>query len=333
MIRNLSIQKKIILWFAAAMVLIVLLMSAMTLAIANSVLDENIRERLVNVVSDNANQIDYYEDLDDENVHYGDQFLAYRNGWLSIDDDFCNVYEGISTALYDADGNLLYGSAPIRLAMSDGVSDSSAPASVTKVKQDGTSYYIYEKRLLLPDSDGLVLRGVVSQNESINVLYHIVRLSLWLLPMLAALALLGGYVITRRSFLPVEQIARDAEAIGQSGDLSRRLDIGPGDDEIHMLAASFNDMFARLEKNFEAERQFTSDASHELRTPTAVISSRRRNTRWSSRILWKNIRSPWRSCSDKRCACAASSTSCCCSPASIRAPSARPSKRPTSASF
>ena len=65
MIRNLSIQKKIILWFAAAMVLIVLLMSAMTLAIANSVLDENIRERLVNVVSDNANQIDYYEDLDD----------------------------------------------------------------------------------------------------------------------------------------------------------------------------------------------------------------------------------------------------------------------------
>ena len=123
MIRNLSIQKKIILWFAAAMVLIVLLMSAMTLAIANSVLDENIRERLVNVVSDNANQIDYYEDLDDENVHYGDQFLAYRNGWLSIDDDFCNVYEGISTALYDADGNLLYGSAPIRLAMSDGVSD------------------------------------------------------------------------------------------------------------------------------------------------------------------------------------------------------------------
>ena len=271
MLHNLSIQKKIILWFAAAMVLIVLLMSAMTFAIANSVLDENIRERLINIVSENADQIDYFEDLDDEDARCGDQFLRFRDGWLSIDDDFCNVYEGISTALYDTDGNLLYGSAPIRFSRSAGNTDPAVSAAVTKDKQNGTTYYIYEKELTLPGADGLILRGVVSQNESINVLYHIVRLSFWLLPMLTVLALLGGYVITRRSFLPVEQIARDAETIGKSGDLSGRIDIGPGDDELHMLADSFNDMFARLEKNFEAERRFTSDASHELRTPTAVI--------------------------------------------------------------
>ena len=253
------------------MVLIVLLMSAMTFAIANSVLDENIRERLINIVSENADQIDYFEDLDDEDARCGDQFLRFRDGWLSIDDDFCNVYEGISTALYDTDGNLLYGSAPIRFSRSAGNTDPAVSAAVTKDKQNGTTYYIYEKELTLPGADGLILRGVVSQNESINVLYHIVRLSFWLLPMLTVLALLGGYVITRRSFLPVEQIARDAETIGKSGDLSGRIDIGPGDDELHMLADSFNDMFARLEKNFEAERRFTSDASHELRTPTAVI--------------------------------------------------------------
>ena len=268
MIRTLSIQKKIILWFAAALALIVFLMSAMTLAIANSVLDENIRERLAQIVSENAKQIDYYENLNDEDIRYGDQFLAYQDGWLGIDDDFCNIYEGIYTALYDADGNLLYGSAPIRLAFSAKEDSSEA---VTKVKHDGTSYYVCVKSLNLAGTDGLTLRGIVSQNESINVLYHIVRLSLWLLPLLAAFALLGGYAITRRSFLPVEQIARDAELIGQSGDLSKRLDIGPGDDEIHMLADSFNVMFARLERNFESERQFTSDASHELRTPTAVI--------------------------------------------------------------
>ena len=69
----------------------------------------------------------------------------------------------------------------------------------------------------------------------------------------------------------MEQIAQSAKEIGESGDLSRRLDIGPGNDELHQLTDAFNNMFGRLEKSFEAERQFTSDASHELRTPTAVI--------------------------------------------------------------
>lgn len=119
--------------------------------------------------------------------------------------------------------------------------------------------------------DGLWLRGVVSKNERINILYNTVRLSFWLLPLLALLAILGGYAITRRSFLPIQQIADSAEEIGKSGDLSRRLDIGWGRDEIHQLASTFNGMFDRLEKAFETERQFTSDASHELRTPTAVI--------------------------------------------------------------
>ena len=111
----------------------------------------------------------------------------------------------------------------------------------------------------------LWLRGVVSQNESTNILYNVVRLSFWLLPALAVLAILGGYIITRRSFLPVELLAKSAEEIGTGNDLSKRLDIGPGNDEIHMLANVFNDTFARLERNFEVEKQFTSDASHDLR--------------------------------------------------------------------
>ena len=117
----------------------------------------------------------------------------------------------------------------------------------------------------------LWLRGVVSQNESTNILYNVVRLSFWLLPALAVLAILGGYIITRRSFLPVELLAKSAEEIGTGNDLSKRLDIGPGNDEIHMLANVFNDTFARLERNFEVEKQFTSDASHDLRTPVSVI--------------------------------------------------------------
>ncbi len=265
--KQLSIQKKIILWFSAMLAIIVLFISAMTFEIASSVLNESIRERLYNIVSSNVDEIEYLNSLRNTEAEAGDQFIEYGDGWLEIDDDFCDVYEGISTALYDSEGNLLYGNMPIKLssfAAEDFV-------KIGKAEYKGETFYVFDKALTAEGMEGLWLRGVVSQNEGINVLYNIVRLSFWLLPALALLAILGGYVITRRSFLPIEQIARDAEEIGRGNDLSKRLDIGEGNDEIHILCDSFNEMFVRLEKNFEAEKQFASDASHELRTPVSVI--------------------------------------------------------------
>ncbi len=265
--KQLSIQKKIVLWFSAMLLIIVLFISAMTFAIASSVLNENIRERLYDMVTVNVNEIEYWNRLTDTEEEPGDQFLKYESGWLEIDDDFCDVFEGISTALYDADGNLLYGNMPIKISSSKLL----AFTKIGKTDYKGETYYVYDKPLTAEGMEGLWVRGVISQNESINILYNVVRLSFWLLPALALLAVLGGYIITRRSFLPVEQIAKSAEEIGKGGDLSKRLDIGSGNDEIHMLADTFNEMFVRLENNFNAEKQFTSDASHELRTPVSVI--------------------------------------------------------------
>lgn len=266
--KNLTIQKKIIVWFSLTLLLIVFLMNTMTFAIANIVLDEDVRERLMNTVASNVDEIEYYNRLDaGMEREQGDQFLKYNDGWLEIDDDFCDFFEGICTALYDEDGNLLYGESPIKISRSNNM----AYTTMGKITYKGEKYYVYDRKLTGENLEGLWLRGVVSKNERINILYNTVRLSFWLLPVLALLTILGGYAITRRSFLPVEQIAQSAREIGESGDLSRRLDIGPGNDELHQLADSFNNMFERLEKSFESERQFTSDASHELRTPTAVI--------------------------------------------------------------
>ena len=265
--KQLTIQKKIILWFSAMLLIIVILISAMTFAIAGSVLNESIKERLHDIVYQNMAEIEYWNDLSSTEAEPGDQFLKYHDGWLEIDDDFCNIFEGISTALYDADGNLLYGNMPIKLSASGILSYT----NIEKIKYKGENYYVFDKALTVSGLEELWLRGVVSQNESTNILYNVVRLSFWLLPALAVLAILGGYIITRRSFLPVELLAKSAEEIGTGNDLSKRLDIGPGNDEIHMLANVFNDTFARLERNFEVEKQFTSDASHDLRTPVSVI--------------------------------------------------------------
>lgn len=266
--KNLTIQKKIIVWFSVTLLVIVALMNTMTFAIANLVLDEDVRERLMNTVSSNAEEIEYFNRLDaGMEREAGDQFLKYNDGWLEIDDDFCDFYEGICTALYDKNGNLLYGESPVKISRSKVL----AFTTVGRTTYKGEKYYVYDRKLVGENLEGLWLRGVVSKNERINILYNTVRLSFWLLPVMALLAILGGYAITRRSFLPVEQIAQSAKEIGESGDLSKRLDIGPGNDELHQLTDAFNNMFERLEKSFESERQFTSDASHELRTPTAVI--------------------------------------------------------------
>src|SRR5699024_2061270 len=84
-------------------------------------------------------------------------------------------------------------------------------------------------------------------------------------------AIIGGYLITKRMLKPIQNLSDAAAQIGQGSDLKKRIDIGEGKDELHRLADQFNKMFGRLDNAFQAERQFTSDASHELRTPMSVI--------------------------------------------------------------
>jgi heavy metal sensor kinase len=93
------------------------------------------------------------------------------------------------------------------------------------------------------------------------------------LPLILALAGLGGYFLADRSLRPIDRITRTAQTIS-AGQLSRRIGyIGPPD-EVGRLAATFDQMLDRLQAAFERERRFTADASHELRTPLTVLKGR-----------------------------------------------------------
>ena len=86
-----------------------------------------------------------------------------------------------------------------------------------------------------------------------------------------AVAAGGGIFLARRALKPVDKIAETAQEIGET-DLSRRINVNTKD-ELGRLAATLNAMIGRLEKAFQRQKQFTSDASHELRAPLAVIEA------------------------------------------------------------
>lgn len=93
-----------------------------------------------------------------------------------------------------------------------------------------------------------------------------------LAPIYFLLSVAGAYLLSKRAIRPITEITHAAEAIS-AGDLSRRITGISTRDEVQELADTFNTMLNRLQESFARERQFTSDASHELRTPIAVISA------------------------------------------------------------
>jgi two-component system heavy metal sensor histidine kinase CusS len=83
-------------------------------------------------------------------------------------------------------------------------------------------------------------------------------------------ALLAGSLIVRRGLRPLVTMAAAASEI-EAHDLSRRLDNSEWDVELRDFAATFDRMLDRLQSAFGRQRQFTADASHDLRAPLAVM--------------------------------------------------------------
>ncbi len=112
--------------------------------------------------------------------------------------------------------------------------------------------------------------AAVSLDEEEETLAQARRAVFISVPVALILAGLSGSLLARRSLEPMVTMRERAARIGAT-NLSERVPIGNPADEVGQLATVINDLLGRLEQAFARQRQFMADASHELRTPVAVV--------------------------------------------------------------
>jgi signal transduction histidine kinase len=135
---------------------------------------------------------------------------------------------------------------------------------------DRRHFMLLDSMTVNVDSFRIRVRIMASMQGIDDTLRTISYICLASAPLLLALAVAGGLFISKKSLLPIRHIINSAGVIAK-GDLSERIPNTAGRDEVGELIVTINNMLASVESSFLREKRFTSDASHELRTPVSII--------------------------------------------------------------
>lgn len=246
--KRFSIKTRVTLWYTTLLAVLVGLVVAVVL-----------------VMSSTMEEMQVKKILEKSTAHASAQ-LVYEKGTVQFVEPVDTYEDGVYLLFYDERYQFLDGSWPRKFP--NGVD--AANRAFQTIRQGNTTYYVYD-RLLEFASGGVWIRGIYEATGAQLILDSVVRVILIALPSLAAIAALGGWLITRNAFRVVDELRQQADSISSGRDLSRRIPVNGERDELYRLAGTLNRMFDRLEDSFQAEQQFISDVSHELRTPTAVI--------------------------------------------------------------
>ncbi len=267
--KNLSLRFRITFWFTSALTLMAVLTYVSVLSVGYGVVQKTIKDNLIETVENNFVKVRVME-AGEENDRDAIFTLTYNGKLILVDEDFLDDVNFVYTSLYTESMGFIYGENPVAR---DTVTLEFKDSVLQTIDISGVTYYIFDRSLSDRGIEGLWIRGVVSENQNSRELSSAARVSLVLLPIIVFAASVGGYFIVKRMFHPIGVMSETAREIGESGDLTRRIEIGGGMDELHSLAEVINQMIMKLEKSFDSQRQFISDASHELKTPVAVISA------------------------------------------------------------
>ena len=237
--RRITLTFKITLWYTIFIVILLSSIISGAFFVSDSVVESSGKKKLIEEVTEISNG--------------KENFTAFE--------------DGVTLSLYDKDGNLIAGSIPKNFDVRD-----FSLGVVTYYTDSNNNKYMYYDIETNSEkfANGKYVRGIVqisSGQTSWYLPFAIIAGS----PIIILIITYGGYLIIRSSLKPVREMIETAETISNSADLSKRITIEDGKDEVHKLALVFNEMLESLERASMRERQFSSDVSHELRTPISVI--------------------------------------------------------------
>jgi heavy metal sensor kinase len=133
----------------------------------------------------------------------------------------------------------------------------------------GRPLRFYSQRIVV-DGQPYTVQVASPLHEALEAMNAFALMLVFAVPVLLAIAMAGGYWLSKRALDPVGQIASAAQRISIE-NLAERLPVANTGDQLQRLSQTLNQMFSRLESSVRGIKQFTADASHELRAPIALI--------------------------------------------------------------
>jgi heavy metal sensor kinase len=266
-----SVRNRLTVWYTAAMAAILILLASVTYFI--------IRQNVVARGDAQAVELaDTFLSTVDAEIGEGTKPNSIDNGVAAAISE--HRFRDVVFAVFDTDGGLIGMSewfpgdrrhsewkrdalvAPLHATLT-------APDKFQSIRFAGHVYRVYVHPFSFAQQPAtlVVVQSLYHQHEFLETLAGTFAV---VIPITLLIAGIGGYLLARNSLSPVVAMSEQARWIGAE-NLDSRLSVRNPDDELGHLAQSFNGLLDRLSASFDRQKRFVADASHELRTPVAIL--------------------------------------------------------------
>lgn len=247
--RHLSIKVKTIVYFVGFFTLLTILNQAILWSLSRQAVFNQSEDEIKEVVGDVT-----------ENL------IMTINGPVYIDDDdqepFIYYVEDVSFVFYQ-NNTLTYGALPDneinQLNLNIG--------NTQTIEITSNNYMIFDTYI----NENTTMRAIKNISNVDNSVRTILMIAAILSPLIIFLTGIGGYLILKRSFKPIEDVIETTNHIKNNQDYHLRIPLRASKDELYHMTLGINEMLQATEDVLNREKQFTSNVSHELRTPLSVL--------------------------------------------------------------